>query len=412
MANDDNQDKPSTNGNGFDEQTTSRIIPSLRELHHIKILSEDCGVGKLEDRINFFSHPEVNKIDVLVFGNLELESSVKEALRHKCISCKGRNYEVIVNPASGILSDLIRKGYAPELAIVDPAYLRADRTYNEEALFRLLQRKKTLNLVIVNDSMQGFEYEGRGLAMETLNRRDVREGMKVKLQKLVARRVDDLLSTVTKELTMIDGLTSLYNRKYGTKAIEKEVTHVVSQGGRFSFFFFDIDNFKRFNDTYGHDAGDEVLKTVGRTMIEKFREGDIVARFGGEEFMVLMPHTDYDSAFRPCARFMETLLLRPYVPISGEKVPITVSASIVEYGFPEPPEADHPWVARIGYGEILKAADIGMYIVKRTGKNRILSKNVLAVFIQNDFCWDATVKALCSEYNLSYDQYKSTAKAR
>lgn len=124
----------------------------------------------------------------------------------------------------------------------------------------------------------------------------------------------------------------------------------------------DIDNFKNFNDTYSHLAGDEILKSIGRLLISKFRESDISFRFGGEEFTVILPNMTLDNAFDRMDQFREQLK-NTIAYYKNRPLPsITVSIGIAE-------------APRHGatIEEIIKAADHALYAAKEAGKDRVKS---------------------------------------
>ncbi|WP_339252774.1 GGDEF domain-containing protein [Sporosarcina sp. FSL W8-0480] len=118
---------------------------------------------------------------------------------------------------------------------------------------------------------------------------------------------------------------------------------------------FDIDKFKRVNDTYGHAMGDEVLKYLAESMLETTREGDICCRFGGEEFVILLPETDKLMAFNIAERLRKKM--ESTISPCGEIV--TISIGIAMY----PEDGKHP-------AELLELADQSLYEAKRIGRNR------------------------------------------
>ena len=127
---------------------------------------------------------------------------------------------------------------------------------------------------------------------------------------------------------------------------------------------FDIDKFKRVNDTYGHAMGDEVLKYLAASMLEAARKDDVCCRFGGEEFVMLLPETDRHAAFQLAERLRKKL--ESTISPCGEVV--TISIGIAMY----PEDRAHP-------AELLELADQCLYEAKRTGRNRTIEYGTLKI---------------------------------
>jgi diguanylate cyclase (GGDEF)-like protein len=127
----------------------------------------------------------------------------------------------------------------------------------------------------------------------------------------------------------------------------------------------DIDHFKRINDTYGHEAGDLVLKAIAHTLSEQSRRGDFACRFGGEEFVVAMPNITLDVAYER-AEMVRQLLTGLRVPFGYYNLSVTISMGIACY--PENGQTRET---------ILRAADQAMYAAKEAGRDHILSYNQL-----------------------------------
>lgn len=162
-----------------------------------------------------------------------------------------------------------------------------------------------------------------------------------------------------KELSIRDPLTGLHNRRYLTQQLDKEIRRARRYNGHFTFAMLDIDDFKKINDSYGHDTGDVVLIRVGQTLISVIRDSDIVARFGGEEFCFLMP-SNQDSVniefFDRIREELASLIFRK----DDVQFKITCSFGIAEYD------------GKCSATQLMKMADIALYEAKSTGKNRVV----------------------------------------
>jgi len=159
---------------------------------------------------------------------------------------------------------------------------------------------------------------------------------------------------------LVDELTGLFNRRYFNDAIHREVERFKRFGQRFSLVMLDVDHFKRFNDTYGHLAGDDALQTVAGVLRDTARSFDHVVRYGGEEFALILPHTDTEQASAASERLRLAVERQP-VPVQDQPVQLTVSLGVAT--FPED---------AINARDLVGRADEALYEAKRT-RNRTCS---------------------------------------
>jgi diguanylate cyclase (GGDEF)-like protein len=157
--------------------------------------------------------------------------------------------------------------------------------------------------------------------------------------------------------SVVDELTNINNRRYFNLAFRRELKRGKRYSRKISLFVFDLDNFKKLNDTYGHATGDLVLQTVGQVLKDSFRIEDTLCRVGGEEFCVILPEIEAESALVPCKRFAEKLKEKSKEKIGIE---VTISGGICEY----PTNGDT-------LEELYAKADTALYKVKNSGKNNI-----------------------------------------
>lgn len=162
-------------------------------------------------------------------------------------------------------------------------------------------------------------------------------------------------------LSQHDALTGLLNRRAIETLMDKEAQHLHRFGDPFALVLIDVDHFKRVNDRLGHAAGDLVLSAVASVLQSQAREVDHVARFGGEEFCVLLPRTDGEGARLAAERFREAVLAT-VVPWSDESVSVTVSVGVAATN--DPNEALH---------HVLRRADEALYRAKAQGRNRVVT---------------------------------------
>jgi diguanylate cyclase (GGDEF)-like protein len=172
-----------------------------------------------------------------------------------------------------------------------------------------------------------------------------------------------------KRLVAVDALTGIANRRHFDRALERELRRARRENLPLSLVFLDLDEFKRFNDTYGHARGDEVLRLVARTLDETFRRGgDLVARYGGEEFAVILPGVDSRRAELYAERLRRRIwrLSLPY-QASQAADRVTISGGVA---------TAHPGLL-VTPDDLLYAADKALYRAKCLGRNRIASGSVV-----------------------------------
>lgn len=189
----------------------------------------------------------------------------------------------------------------------------------------------------------------------TVRKRD-KDGKPLFLQGIVfdiseSKKIEEQL----KELSERDTLTSLYNRRMMLKKVDKCIEDKVKNSQPFSMIMFDIDHFKRINDTYGHLVGDDTLRRLARLVLEDKRANDIAYRYGGEEFFILLPDTNLENAVKVAKR-VHDLIAKMHIPKVGH---ITVSMGVVEHQGKE------------SVDELIKRADELMYDAKESGRNTI-----------------------------------------
>lgn len=158
-----------------------------------------------------------------------------------------------------------------------------------------------------------------------------------------------------------DPLTGLFNRRFFDAGLEQEIMRSRRSGDPVSLLMLDIDHFKNYNDEYGHEAGDAVLRAIGQLLQTQVRGGDVACRFGGEEFVILMPNAPMGSAKERGKQILEAIRGLE-VPHQGRLLPsVTASLGVAEF----------PAHASDAEG-ILDAADHALYVAKRTGRDRMV----------------------------------------
>ena len=177
-------------------------------------------------------------------------------------------------------------------------------------------------------------------------------------QVAIALQNADLHARVA-ESAVRDPLTGLLNRRFFDEAVEAAYAHARRTGTELSLIVLDLDRFSSVNNEYGHAVGDAVLRRVARAIKSAVRDGDIVVRYGGEEFVVIAPATDGDGGVEAAERIRDAVAESGSELVDGRIVPLTVSAGVASLV----DEAD-------GRG-LFRAADSALLAAKRAGRDRV-----------------------------------------
>ncbi len=229
--------------------------------------------------------------------------------------------------------------------------------------------RKHLRIVVDGDRLIAQDLQSRnGLFVngERVETARLVEGDAVQLGgallRLVYRdSVDDAAFTALQESARRDALTGAYNRRYLDERLEGEFAYARRHGTLISVILFDVDHFKRVNDTFGHLAGDAVLRALAAHMIGQVRVEDVLARYGGEELVVVCRDTDGNRATLLADRIRATIeVLR--ITFQDQPIPVTISGGVTS----------GPLQADTSASSLLQRADDALYAAKRAGRNRIV----------------------------------------
>lgn len=200
----------------------------------------------------------------------------------------------------------------------------------------------------------------RWMSLESAHTRDELSVMKKRAEEAAnevatLRKALDVASASARH----DLLTGTLNRKGLEEALAREVAHAARESSTLSIAFLDIDNFKAINDTHGHSTGDDALSHLAQVAREAMRPQDTLARFGGEEFVILMPDTGLEDGVQTIIRLQRALTQRFFMA-GDTRLFITFSAGVAELSKDEAPMS------------AIQRADRGMYQAKRAGKNKVV----------------------------------------
>ncbi|WP_088330649.1 sensor domain-containing diguanylate cyclase [Lacimicrobium sp. SS2-24] len=180
---------------------------------------------------------------------------------------------------------------------------------------------------------------------------------------VISKQQLNLANDKLQQISRVDGLTGLYNRRFWEESCQLEFKRYQRSQGQASLLMLDIDHFKSVNDNYGHPAGDEVIKTLAAIIKDSVRETDIPGRYGGEEFAIVLPDTDANSA-RQVAERIRKITEATVIRHEGLELNVTVSLGIAQL---RPDYQEHmAWISK---------ADQALYQAKESGRNKVNSSD-------------------------------------
>lgn len=284
-------------------------------------------------------------INILVFE----EDAQAASLIESALNLKGYHIWTVAKPNEAL--DLLR---ANSFAVAI-AELRSPKMNGIQFMQKVREMAPATNVLVItlysfiSSAIEAMESGAYGYITKPLNSSEIR----IVVERAVERYF--LLSTSDEkdyfvDLAVRDGLTGLFNRRYFNELINIEINRLKRVPASLSLLMLDIDNFKNYNDTQGHPAGDELLKGAAKVFKNSVRAVDIICRYGGEEFIIMLPQTDKSSA--------KIIAERLRVQI-GLYLPTTVSIGIAT--LPDDAQA---------VDVLIQKADDALYQAKKTGKNK------------------------------------------
>ena len=196
---------------------------------------------------------------------------------------------------------------------------------------------------------------------DVTDRKIVEQNLRRAMDRLQTQLIEiGTLQSKLREQAIRDALTNVFNRRYLEDTLERELARAERESYPLCLIMMDLDYFKDVNDTYGHEAGDVVLKALAETVMRQSRQGDFVCRYGGEEFVLVMPNIGIETAKQRAEELHQTVNLLN-IPYGNFNLTTTISMGVAAY--PEHGKTKE---------ELLRAADRAMYIAKHTGRNRVV----------------------------------------
>jgi two-component system, cell cycle response regulator len=235
---------------------------------------------------------------------------------------------------------------------------------------RSLDRTRFMPIVLVVDEgddarvIRGLELGINDFVVRPVDRQELIARLRTQVRR--KRYNDQLRASVaeTIEMAVTDGLTGLHNRRYLDSHLQTQFDRAVSRRRQLSVMITDLDRFKSINDRYGHDGGDDVLREFARRLRKNVRGIDLACRFGGEEFVVVMPDTEGHVAEKVAERIRAEIEKTPFaIGRDGVSVPVTVSVGVSSLSR-----------GVDSVGDLMKRADVALYEAKNGGRNRVVAK--------------------------------------
>ncbi len=221
---------------------------------------------------------------------------------------------------------------------------------------------ETEDIAQINILLEGLMKDTHTMQTDIVRSRDsmMQQTAEVEVAQQKIQQLQAELSQLSEKVS-IDQLTGVLNRRGLDEAMLREISRAQRGASSLCVALLDIDNFKHFNDNYGHHVGDTALQHLAKVIQETLRPTDIAARFGGEEFVILLPDTSIDAAIETISR-LQRALTKQFFLGNNERLLITFSAGVALFRQTEEQAA------------VLNRADQAMYLAKKSGKNRVMTE--------------------------------------
>ena len=303
------------------------------------ILGKAISITKAEKGSIMLYDPETNQLSVSIIEGLE-DHDYQEKINNKQVECKK------FKPGEGVAGQAFQEA--------KPIILNNTKGEEEfiEADSSFVRSIACIPMLVYNEAIG---------VINVTNKRDDTHFTEVDIEMLKAV-TDQAAVAINKaqlqEVAITDFLTGLFIRRYFMSRLQDELIRSERYNKTFSIAMVDIDKFKNINDTYGHSAGDQVLREAGKFFQKNLRQTDVIARYGGEEFVIFFPETNKDVAYILAER-----LRKGFSQIRLDKLPrLTISLGISSY-----PEDGKD------IETLIKNADMAMYTAKQNGRNKVVN---------------------------------------
>jgi len=294
---------------------------------------------------------------------LVIDSDARHGERIKSYLSGEHNVDVLTEPADAVFQ-VSGANYETVLVSMSLADFDPLRVCSQ---IRTMEHTRTLPIILMADEadkplvVRALDLGINDFVMRPVERNELaaRVRTQIRRQRYTLELRQSVNNTMAQAVT--DDMTGLYNRRYFDRHLNVMLSKAQQQDRDMALMILDIDHFKSVNDTHGHDIGDAVLKEFALRLKRNIRGMDLACRFGGEEFVVLMPDTDYRQAEAVAERVRQSIGERNFEVGAGRPLSITVSAGLAL----NETAADTPET-------LIKRADVALYRAKREGRNRVI----------------------------------------
>ncbi|MCB1476193.1 MAG: PleD family two-component system response regulator [Rhodobiaceae bacterium] len=345
----------------------TQLMARVKSLVRLKMLTDELrlrastsrGIGAETQLDPAALDSGANGAILLVDDRPSSAETIRSYLKHQhAVDIEAHPQEALFHAAEGNYDAVI---ISLELADFDPLRLCSQ--------IRSLDRTRNLPILLIADEsdtarvMRALDIGGNDFVTRPIDRNELAARMRTQIRR--RRYMDSLRESVKVSVTMAmtDPMTGLYNRRYMESHLDTLLSDALSRERPLSMLILDIDFFKSVNDTHGHDVGDEVIREFARRLQRNTRGIDMTCRFGGEEFIVVMPDTDISLAIRVAERVRRSVADEPFAVQNGARfIDITTSAGVAT-------------IERLDdtRDTLIKRADQALYSAKRHGRNRVVS---------------------------------------
>lgn len=333
------------------EEANNKLTASLAEFYTLQQISQAItSIFDMNELLKF-----VNDVIIGVMGvshsTIALCYGPQNKLKVQVSSIFDKKDLAIVSDY--INCDILKPSTEEGRSMIDNAVNEEDYPFTKGRNIKamicvpLLAKGRTLGIVLIEHSLK-----------------DAFDDENVRLLEVISQQVSIAIENARlyqqmHDLATLDGLTGAYNRLYFNDKLQEEFNKAQAKGHDLSFIIFDIDHFKKFNDTYGHLFGDLVLKTLSAYIMKTLRKEDIFARYGGEEFVILMPYTNLEQAKEKAEDLRMGV---SQLNITDRVVSASVTISVGVSTYPETAGRSQ---------ELISTADDALYEAKHAGRNLV-----------------------------------------
>nr|WP_210258649.1 MULTISPECIES: PleD family two-component system response regulator [unclassified Devosia] len=342
-----------------------QLMARVKSLVRLKTLTDELRARALtgqqiaiEDALRAMDNVDTGGGHVLV-----IDTDARHAERIKTYLVPEHSVDVLVQPADAVFQVT---GAPYEVVLVAMALEDFDplRVCSQ---IRTLEHTRTLPIILIADEtdrpkvVRALDLGINDFIMRPVERNELAARVRTQIRR--QRYALELRQSVNNTMAMAvtDDLTGLYNRRYFERHLHVMLSKAQSQGRDMAVMILDIDHFKAVNDTYGHHVGDSVLKEFAQRLRRSVRGVDLACRFGGEEFVVLMPDTDMGQAEAVAERVRRAIAEQGFDVGGDRPMWVTVSAGVTL----NESVSDTPAV-------LMKRADVALYRAKRQGRNQVV----------------------------------------